>query len=209
MIFKQIDSNNDGIITFPELREVRRITKGMIPSPLDHLRQTLSHRAPSTVLTLSDVGHGSQNRRIVDKHLPELIGKWEEIDSNNDGEVKLEEMLSFFGPTGTWLDYQLSRVIGLEKLKHQVRKFYLSVCADQRRAEAGHTVKQQSKYHMIFQGLISDPNLAAEPHWTFLGNPGTGKTTLGRMVANLLHKLGIIPEPLLKEAAPRPLASPT
>eukprot|EP00438_Fugacium_kawagutii_P033373 Skav231034 [mRNA] locus=scaffold1869:260877:262010:- [translate_table: standard] len=53
---------------------------------------------------------------------------------------------------------------------------------DQKRRETGHNVKVVGKYHMIFQG-----------------NPGTGKTSLARIVAQLLHRIGIIKSEILVE----------
>ena len=102
--------------------------------------------------------------------------------ANSDNEVSLDELLAYFGPVGLWLEVQLTPVIGLEKLKSQIRGFYRSVALDQKRIEAGHAIsKGGSQYHMIFRG-----------------NPGTGKTTMGRMMASLMNKLGVIPEPSLK-----------
>jgi MoxR-like ATPase len=54
--------------------------------------------------------------------------------------------------------------------------------ADQARKEQGMEVKAITKNHMLF-----------------VGNPGTGKTTMGRLVAMLLHKVGILPTNRFKE----------
>jgi hypothetical protein len=56
------------------------------------------------------------------------------------------------------------------------------VVADQARKEQGMEVKAITKNHMLF-----------------VGNPGTGKTTMGRLVAMLLHKVGILPTNRFKE----------
>ena len=105
--------------------------------------------------------------------------------ANSDNEVSLDELLAYFGPVGLWLEAQLTPIIGLEKLKSQIRGFYRSVALDQKRIEAGHAISKGSQYHMIFRG-----------------NPGTGKTTMGRMMASLMNKLGVIPEPSLKVRYP-------
>ena len=69
----------------------------------------------------------------------------------------------------------------MENLKSQIWAFYWSFVVDQKREEAGHKIDKQTKYHMIFRG-----------------NPGTGKTKMGRMMAKLMKKLGVIQQESLK-----------
>ena len=85
-------------------------------------------------------------------------------------------LIELLGDTRSWLEHELSSVIGLETLKQQLWAFYLSLSLDAARREAGHAIGKQSKFHMIFRG-----------------NPGTGKTTMGRLMARLLFRLEITP----------------
>merc|ERR1712232_173322 len=113
---------------------------------------------------------------------PTLLTKFSEIDVDNSATVSWDELRAYFGGPEAWLEHQFSKVVGLEVLKQQIRQFFRSVTLDERRRQAGHDVKTGGKYHMIFQGT-----------------PGTGKTSLARIVAQLLHRIGIIKSDLLVE----------
>ncbi|MGB8403319.1 MAG: type VII secretion AAA-ATPase EccA [Mycobacterium sp.] len=78
---------------------------------------------------------------------------------------------------------ELERQIGLAKVKEQVETYRAATQMAKIRAARGMKVGQQSK-HMIFTGP-----------------PGTGKTTIARVVANILAGLGVISEPKLVEAS--------
>ncbi|CAE8640325.1 unnamed protein product, partial [Polarella glacialis] len=134
---------------------------------------------PGSEIRLADL---VKHRARIKEVFPPLLEKFGEIDLNNSSTVSWSELEIFAGGTGEWLEYQFERIIGLELLKQQIRQFHRSVVLDKRRREAGHDVKTGGKYHMIFQG-----------------NPGTGKTSLARVVAQLLHRIGIIQTDLLVE----------
>jgi type VII secretion ATPase EccA len=78
---------------------------------------------------------------------------------------------------------ELHRQIGLSRVKDQVERYRAATQMARVRAARGMKVAQPSK-HMIFTGP-----------------PGTGKTTIARVVANILAGLGVIQEPKLVEAA--------
>ena len=147
------------------------------------------HQTSPTVLSNSPGPAGQirvadliQHKSRIQQIFPVLLEKFSEIDLNNTSTVSWAELEVFAGGTGEWLEYQLDQVIGLELLKQQIRQFHHSIVMDQKRRETGHHVKVVGKYHMIFQG-----------------NPGTGKTSLARIIAQLLHRIGIIKSDVLVE----------
>jgi type VII secretion ATPase EccA len=78
---------------------------------------------------------------------------------------------------------ELERQIGLARVKDQVERYRAATQMARVRAARGMKVAQPSK-HMIFTGP-----------------PGTGKTTIARVVANILAGLGVITEPKLIETS--------
>ncbi|HEL0698099.1 AAA family ATPase [Streptococcus equi] len=69
---------------------------------------------------------------------------------------------------------RLRSLIGIKNVKRQVQEFIYQVEANQKKSEMGMEV--------------SDFTL----HSLFLGNPGTGKTTVARIIGNVLYQKGII-----------------
>ncbi|WP_343601678.1 type VII secretion AAA-ATPase EccA [Mycobacterium sp.] len=78
---------------------------------------------------------------------------------------------------------ELERQIGLTRVKEQIERYRAATQMAKVRAAKGMKVAQASK-HMIFAGP-----------------PGTGKTTIARVVANILAGLGVIAEPKLIETS--------
>eukprot|EP00397_Hematodinium_sp_SG-2012_P024194 GEMP01025190.1.p1 GENE.GEMP01025190.1~~GEMP01025190.1.p1 ORF type:complete len:624 (+),score=125.32 GEMP01025190.1:22-1893(+) len=109
---------------------------------------------------------------------PDLVTAFECIDSKGDGTISFEELKVYNGGAIAWLDDQLKGIIGLHTLKEQIRKFYLSVILDEKRRQQGFQIGDRKAIHMIFQG-----------------NPGTGKTSVARIMAKLLAKVGLIELP--------------
>lgn len=73
------------------------------------------------------------------------------------------------------LDEAFNHIIGLENVKNFTRTLQKQILANKRRKEAGIETKNDQTLNMVFTG-----------------NPGTGKTTIARMLASMLKSMGII-----------------
>lgn len=69
---------------------------------------------------------------------------------------------------------ELDQMVGLEEVKELVYEIYALLQIGQLRTEAG---------------LLSNPQVY---HMVFKGNPGTGKTTLARIIAKMFHTMGVL-----------------
>ncbi|MEQ0575362.1 type VII secretion AAA-ATPase EccA, partial [Mycobacterium tuberculosis] len=78
---------------------------------------------------------------------------------------------------------ELDRQIGLTRVKNQIERYRAATLMARARAAQGLTGAPPSK------------------HTTSTGPPGTGKTTIARVVANILAGLGVIAEPKLVETS--------
>jgi SpoVK/Ycf46/Vps4 family AAA+-type ATPase len=77
---------------------------------------------------------------------------------------------------------ELDAMIGLEPVKDQIRQLTASVEAARRRAQAGYQTEKPMQ------------------HFVFLGPPGTGKTSVARIIAKIYYAFGLLQSPAVLEA---------
>jgi SpoVK/Ycf46/Vps4 family AAA+-type ATPase len=77
---------------------------------------------------------------------------------------------------------ELDAMVGLSQVKEQVHSIYVSIEAARRRAEAGFGTDRPMR------------------HFVFLGPPGTGKTTVARVIGKIFYAFGLLESPEVVEA---------
>lgn len=116
---------------------------------------------------------GAGNDTGADNHVtPQAAGN---VQPENAVEVKedprtMEELME-----------ELDSLVGLTGIKEDIRSLMNFITITKMREERGLNVPTIS-YHLVFTG-----------------NPGTGKTTVARLVAGLYHRIGILPKGQLVE----------
>lgn len=82
---------------------------------------------------------------------------------------------------------RLDSLVGLKSVKDAVRELADTIVIEQQRGNKN--------------GVKPD-------HYLFLGNPGTGKTTVARIIGDILHTLGLLPSAKVVEAVKTDLVAP-
>ncbi|BAU02859.1 protein CbxX, chromosomal isoform X1 [Vigna umbellata] len=116
-------------------------------------------------------GPGTEKlRELLNWHLEEQR-KRRAIEACSETKAKMDQ-----------LEKELSNIVGLNDLKVQLRKWAKGMLLDERRRALGLHVGARRP-----------------PHMAFLGNPGTGKTMVARILGKLLHMVGILPSDKVTE----------
>ena len=154
------------------------------------------------------LGITPEAKKKLKSHFEWLLRKGEGTDSNGHlADAKAEELaISVLSRGGQQVDVQdvkgeifvprteaeiwkeLDDFVGLQSVKDEIHKIIDSIREAQR--EAGPDAKPR----------VND-------HYVFTGNPGTGKTTIARIFADILGALGVLPKGQYVEVAGKDLIS--
>ena len=117
------------------------------------------------------------NEKIIKQLIARVIAeKSEDISLITNADIDAVLEIGKYQDNGTKKDawQELHQLIGLHKVKEQVEDFIAQAEMNRKREQEGFTTS------------------VATLHSLFLGNPGTGKTTVARIVAELLYQKGLI-----------------
>lgn len=122
----------------------------------------------------NDSGNGRLARNLIEAA---ILNQSQRIAKDNTQDLELLTVQDFelhqkklFN-----LEEELASIIGLESVKDFVRTQYNVILAREKRKKAQLNVDTTQSLNMIFSG-----------------NPGTGKTTMARVVADMFHSMGLL-----------------
>ncbi|WLR43404.1 AAA family ATPase [Bacillus carboniphilus] len=139
----------------------------------------------------NDSGNGRLVRNILDEAIRKQSARLvEQAEEDVDLNLLLKEDFGIVEERPFQLEQELNQIIGLDHVKTFIRTLEKQILVNKRRKDAGIEVKIEQNINMIFTG-----------------NPGTGKTTIARFVAQMLKELGVIKQGHLVEVGRTELVS--
>lgn len=129
----------------------------------------------------NDSGNGRLVRNIIESAILEQSKRILNT-SNSELDVLQYEDFKFDNFEQFDLEKSLNKIIGLENVKDFVRTQYQLIVANEKRKKAGIIIDSTQSLNMIFTG-----------------NPGTGKTTIARIVSSMFKNMGLLKQGHLVE----------
>lgn len=122
----------------------------------------------------NDLGNARFVRNIIENA---IIYSSRKYLNDNKSEIDLLEREDFNFKVSAKFDLEerLKDIIGLEEVKNLLRSQYKLLIAQEKRKSVGVNTKIEQNLNMIFAG-----------------NPGTGKTSIARLVAEMLNSMGLL-----------------
>ncbi|PHV69575.1 stage V sporulation protein K [Sporanaerobium hydrogeniformans] len=122
----------------------------------------------------NDLGNARFVRNIIENAIMDASKKYL---ANSEKQIDLLERdnFNFKAKTKFDLEKKLESIIGLEEVKKLLRSQYKLIVAQEKRKSVGVKTKVDQNLNMVF-----------------VGNPGTGKTSIARVVAEMLNSMGLL-----------------